>query len=158
MTGVHDRPKSGEEDAPASGRTVLVIGVFDLFHRGHLELLRSARSFGDRLVVVVNGDAFTTQYKRKPIYSEEDRHAIVSALREVDIALVSNSADARPVIELHAIDVIVHGDDWDHQSYLKQICVDEEYLRRHAVEMKYVPYYPGISTSAIIRRMREEPL
>ena len=149
-----DRMDQKQAALPAA-RTVLVIGVFDLFHRGHLELLRSARELGDRLVVVVNGDEFTARYKRRPIFSEDDRLAIVASLKEVDCAVVSNSPDARPVIEEHDVDLIVHGDDWDHQGYLKQICVDEAYLKGRAIEMRYVPYYPHISTSTIIDRIRE---
>ena len=44
-----------------STKTVLVIGVFDLFHRGHVEFLRRARQLGNRLIVVVNGDEFVSE-------------------------------------------------------------------------------------------------
>lgn len=138
----------------ADGKTVLVIGVFDLFHRGHVELLKNARALGDRLVVVINGDAFTSAYKRKPIFSEDDRLHIVQSLKVVDVAVVSNSPDVKPFIEQYGIDLIVHGDDWDHASYLRQICVDEEYLKRHHVEMAYLPYYQGLSTSGLIGEIR----
>lgn len=137
-------------------RTVLVIGVFDLFHRGHLELLRSAKRLGDKLVVVVNGDEFVSRYKRKPIFSEDDRLAIVSSMRDVDLALVSNSPDARPVIEEHSIDIVVHGDDWEHASYLEQICIDEDYLKSRGIEMAYLPYHQGVSTSGIIQQLSEK--
>lgn len=138
-----------------STKTVLVIGVFDLFHRGHVEFLRRARQLGDRLIVVVNGDEFVSRYKRKPVFSEDDRLAIVASLRDVDFAFISNSPDARPVIEEQEIDLIVHGDDWEHASYLKQICVDQAYLDSRRIEMKYVPYYAGVSTSEIIERIRD---
>ena len=95
------------------------------------------------------------RYKRKPIFSEDDRLAIVASLRDVDLAFISNSPDARPVIEKHEIDLIVHGDDWEHASYLKQICVDQDYLDSRSIEMKYVPYYAGVSTSEIIERIRD---
>jgi glycerol-3-phosphate cytidylyltransferase len=138
----------------AAARTpVLVVGVFDLFHRGHVELLRKAREFGDRLLVVVNGDAFTSAYKRKPFQSEEDRLQIVLACRYVDFALVSNIADVKPIVEKFNIRSIVHGDDWEHSSYLRQICVDENYLRQKSIAMHYTPYYKGESTSGIIARI-----
>lgn len=133
--------------------TILVIGVFDLFHRGHVELLRNARAFGDRLVVVINGDEFTARYKRRPIMSEEDRLEIVKATRFVDDAVISNSPDAKPIIEAFDVTAIVHGNDWNHESYLRQICVDEAYLRTRGVELIYTPYYPGESTSGIIARI-----
>lgn len=138
-----------------AGKPVLVSGVFDLFHRGHLELLRTARSLGDSLVVIVNSDDLTSRYKRQPVYSQDDRLAIVKSFREVDAAYIVHSSDARPIIEEHGIRVVVHGDDWEHESYMKQICVDEDYLREHSCELKYVPYYPHISTSDIISRIRD---
>ncbi len=146
---------SQQGELAVSTKTVLVIGVFDLFHRGHVEFLRRARQLGNRLIVVVNGDEFVSRYKRKPIFSEDDRLAIVASLRDVDLAFISNSPDARPVIEKHEIDLIVHGDDWEHASYLKQICVDQDYLDSRSIEMKYVPYYAGVSTSEIIERIRD---
>ncbi len=133
-----------------------MIGVFDLFHRGHVEFLRRARRLGDRLIVVVNGDEFVSRYKRTPIFSEDDRLAIVKSLRDVDLAFISNSPDARPAIEEHGINLIVHGDDWEHASYLKQICVEQDYLDSKSIEMKYVPYHAGVSTSGIIERIREK--
>ena len=47
-------------------KVVYVIGSFDLFHRGHVELLRRARALGDRLIVAINGDDIVEKYKRRP--------------------------------------------------------------------------------------------
>jgi glycerol-3-phosphate cytidylyltransferase len=135
---------------------ILVVGVFDLLHRGHVELLRAARALGDRLFVIVNGDELTSRYKRRPIYSEVDRHAIVSALASVDVAVVSNDNDIKPYIEKFKITKVVHGDDWPHEKYLTQICCSEQYLAEKGVEIVYTPYWPGVSTSATIRAMRQE--
>jgi len=132
-------------------KNVLVVGVFDLFHRGHVELLRRARSFGDRLVVIVNGDALTSEYKRKPMFSEVDRCEIIKSLRFVDDVVISNEFDVKPFIETHAINVIVHGDDWPHEAYLKQIRCTPEYIAERRIEMVYLEYYAGISTSKILR-------
>lgn len=134
---------------------ILIVGVFDLFHRGHLEFLKKAQNYGKNLYVLINGDEFTAKYKRKPIYSEEDRKEIISALSFVHQVDVTNSADIKPYIEEHKIDVILHGDDWEHESYLKQICVTQEYLDEHGVTVEYTSYYPGISTSSILERVQE---
>ena len=64
-----------------SSKVVLVVGVFDLFHTGHVNLLRRSKELGDRLVIVVNGDALTSSYKRAPVMSEQDRLNVVSACR-----------------------------------------------------------------------------
>ena len=136
----------------SSPNVVLVVGVFDLFHVGHLELLKRARNMGDSLIVAVNGDSFTRSYKRRPIVDEESRCSIVAACRYVDSAFVTNSADVKPILEQYAISTIVHGDDWEHESYMKQICVTEDYLRARGIMIKYTPYYRGDSTSTIIAR------
>jgi glycerol-3-phosphate cytidylyltransferase len=133
-------------------KNVLIVGVFDLFHRGHLEFIKQAKSYGDSLFVIVNGDAFTSEYKRRPVYSEEDRKAIIESLRFVDDVIISNCADIKPYIEKYDIDVIFHGDDWEHDSYMRQICVDDDYLLKNNVRIEYTSYYPGISTSEIINK------
>lgn len=147
---VEDTTVGNQPGHHRKNKVALVIGVFDLFHRGHLELLRRAMSFGDKLIVVVNGDEFTSGYKRRPIFSEEDRLEIVKSIKGVDVAVLSNSPDAKPVIERYGVNVIIHGDDWDHDSYLKQICVEDAYLETNGIEMHYTPYYEGVSTSSII--------
>lgn len=134
-------------------KNVLVVGVFDLFHRGHLEFIKSARACGDNLFVVINGDEMTTKYKRRPIFREQDRKEIVAALKFVDEVVISNSFDIKPYIEQFSIDAIVHGDDWPHEEYLKQVCCTQEYLNGRGVEMVYLKYYEGVSTSEIIDRL-----
>jgi len=134
---------------------VLIVGVFDLFHRGHLEFLKKAKNYGENVYVLINGDEFTTQYKRKPIYSERDRAEIISALGFIYQVDITNSPDIKPYLEEHDINVILHGDDWEHESYLKQICVTQTYLDQRAIKVEYTSYYPHISTSAILDRVQE---
>lgn len=136
-------------------KNVLVVGVFDLFHRGHLELLAKASSHGERLFVIVNGDELTSSYKRKPIFSEDDRLEIVSSISYVHKAVISNSYDVKPYIESYDIDAIVHGDDWPHQDYIRQIMCTDSYIVSKNIQMIYTPYYRGISTSGIINMIRE---
>jgi cytidyltransferase-like protein len=68
-------------------RNIYVIGVFDLFHRGHVELLKKARELGSKLIVAVNGDRLTAKYKRPPMYNERDRLALLLSCRYVDEGL-----------------------------------------------------------------------
>ncbi len=140
-----------------SSGTVMVIGVFDLFHRGHLELLRKASAFGDRLVVVVNGDRLVGKYKRKPVLHERDRLAIVQALRWVDEAIISNRFDVKPWVRKFRPAKIVHGDDWPRDGYLRQIRMKESDLRRYGVELVFVPYYRGATTTGLLRQIQSAP-
>ena len=79
-------------------KVVYVIGSFDLFHRGHVELLRRARALGDRLIVAINGDDIVEKYKRRPYIKEDDRLAVVQACRYVDEAFVIHTFDNKEVI------------------------------------------------------------
>ena len=134
---------------------VLVVGVFDLFHVGHVAMLRAARSLGDRLVVIVNGDRLTAAYKRPPITSEGDRLAVLQACRYVDDAEVSNEYSIRDAVVRHGVTKIVHGDDWEIESYKKQVRCDDAFLAEHGAEVVLIPYFAGVSTSEIIRMCAE---
>ncbi|HUQ65645.1 MAG TPA: iron-containing alcohol dehydrogenase [Flavitalea sp.] len=137
-------------------KNVYVIGVFDMFHRGHVEFLRKAKSLGDRLIIAVNGDQMVGEYKRKPLISETDRLEIIKACKFVDDAFIIRQFDNKCFIEKYDIDAIVHGSDWERQSYLEQICVTEDYLKKHNVDLVFVPYTSGVSTSGIIKKIRTE--
>ena len=88
-------------------KVVYVIGSFDLFHRGHVELLRRARALGDRLIVAINGDDIVEKYKRRPYIKEDDRLAVVQACRYVDEAFVIHTFDNKEVICKYGINIIV---------------------------------------------------
>jgi glycerol-1-phosphate dehydrogenase [NAD(P)+] len=137
-------------------KNVYVIGVFDMFHRGHVEFLKKAKSLGDRLIIAVNGDQMVGEYKRKPIMSEQDRLEIIKSCRFVDDAFIIRQFDNKCYLEKHNIDAIVHGSDWERQSYLEQICVTEDYLKERNIDLVFVPYTSGVSTSGIIKRIRSE--
>lgn len=66
------------------GRIVMTSGGFDPIHPGHASCLIESKSYGDTLVVVVNGDAFLTAKKGKPFMDLATRSAVVSCIREVD--------------------------------------------------------------------------
>lgn len=138
-------------------KTVYVIGVFDLFHRGHLEMLRRARQLGDRLVVAVNGDDFTESYKRRPLYSETDRAEIVGSLSVVDHVFIKKDADHSKELLSFEVSCVVHGDDWTGDSYLRQIGVSQDFVNEHGIEMVYIPYWQGISTSSLISTIKSVP-
>lgn len=137
-----------------SKKNVYVIGVFDLFHRGHLELLKKAKRLGDRLIVAINGDEMVSNYKRKPLFNEEDRLEIISNLKIVDEAFIINQFDNKRILLDFKVDVIVHGTDWDRNSYLKQIRVTESFLHENDISLELVPYTNGISTSDLIRTIK----
>lgn len=125
--------------------------VADLFHYGHVHFLEQAREYGDTLVVGVHSDETVASYKRLPIMTMEERIASVRTCRFVDEVI----ADADLIITHeylaeHEIDLVVHGDDLNRAMLGKLYGVP--------IEMgifRTVPYTPGISTTEIIRRIRE---
>jgi len=136
-------------------KTVYVIGVFDLLHRGHLELLKRAAKLGDKLIVAINGDEMVASYKRRPFYSENDRLALIEAFSCVDESFIIREYDNKEYITRYGINKIVHGDDWDRESYMKQIRVTDEFLQKNNCELVLLPYTAGISTSGLIERIKE---
>ena len=140
--GSSPRPRARKDSRPGgpalSAKTVLVIGVFELFHRGHVEFLRRARRLGDRSIVV----SMATSSSRDTSARQFSPKMIALRLlnpKKRPPCLHQQFTRRPPAIEEHGINLIVHGDDWEHASYLKQICVDQDYLDSKSIEMKYVP-------------------
>lgn len=134
-----------------SGRMrVYVDMVGDLFHPGHVELLRQARSLGDWLVVGVLSDDVAAAYKRRPIMTLDERVAVLRACRYVD-EVVPDAPDVvtTEFLAAHDISLVVHGDDIsDHavQTLYSDVAA--------AGKLRLVRCEPGISTTDIIRRAR----
>lgn len=135
--------------------TVYVIGVFDLFHTGHVELLRKAKELGNKLIVAINCDKMVASYKRKPFFNENDRLTIVNACKYVDEVFVICQYDNKEIIKKYNISKIIHGDDWESGSYMDQIRVTPDFLEQNNCELVLLPYTKGISTSALIKRIKE---
>tara|TARA_R100000808_G_C2147499_1_gene155472 strand:- start:1329 stop:1736 length:408 start_codon:yes stop_codon:yes gene_type:complete len=132
---------------------VYVDMVADLFHVGHLNLIQSARKFGDTLIVGIHSDEDVSSYKRMPIINEKDRYEMVRSCRYVDEVIEEAPLKiTKEFLEKNKIDFVVHGDD-----------VSDELKRQHQVPLelgivKYVPYTKGVSTTEIIGKIRETKL
>ena len=129
---------------------VYVDMVADLFHYGHVNFLRQARKHGDYLLVGVHADETVMRYKRRPIFSMEERVASVEGCRYVDEVIPNAPLTIdRAWIERHDIDLILHGDDFSSEM--------KELYYKTPIEMgiyRSVGYTPEISTTKIIARIR----
>ncbi|MBW7868447.1 MAG: FAD synthase [Brumimicrobium sp.] len=134
---------------------IYVIGVFDLFHAGHVELLRRAKELGDKLIVAINGDDMVASYKRRPFFQEEDRLKIIQSCKYVDEAFIIREYDNKEYIQKYKITQIVHGDDWEENSYMNQICVTPDFLKQNNCKLVLLPYTKGVSTSDLIKKIKE---
>ena len=127
-------------------------GVFDLFHVGHLNILRSARALCDRLIVGVSTDELTFQYKKKhPIVPFAERIEIVRALSCVDAAIRRDVRDKYDEWRRLKFNVVFVGDDWydcdDWRGW-------EDRLDVQGVSVVYLPNTPHTSTSSIVEKIR----
>ena len=125
--------------------------VADLFHFGHVEFLRRARALGDHLTVGLVTDRRAASYKRRPVLSYVERERVLAACRYVDdiLPLDENVTDAFMRAGDFAIRAYGAACEREHERYLETHFKDMDpgYLRR-------IPYTPGISTSALIARIR----
>lgn len=121
-------------------KKVITYGTFDLFHVGHLNILKRAKALGDYLVVAVSSDKFNAIKGKKAYHSVADRVAILEAIQFVDEVIVEEGWDQKVNdIQEHNIDLFVMGDDWEGKfDYLKELC-----------EVVYLPRTEGISTTKI---------
>ncbi len=121
-------------------KTVITYGTFDLFHMGHLNIIKRAAKLGDYLIVAVSSDAFNASKGKKAYYSEQDRVAILESIRYVDKVILETSWDQkREDIEKYNVDTFVMGNDWQGKfDDLRSYC-----------EVVYLPRTQGISTSKI---------
>lgn len=126
--------------------TVITFGTFDLFHIGHVNILRRAAEAGGRLVVGVSSDALNVEKKgRPPVYSQSDRMQIVRCMRFVDDVFLETSLELkREYIKRFKADTLIMGDDWkDRFDFCKDLC-----------EVLYLPRTRDISTTEIKSTIR----
>lgn len=122
-------------------------GVFDMFHIGHLNILRRAKEKCDFLIVGVSTDECVMSYKKKvPIIPFEERVEIVKAIRYVDDVVPQENMDKMDAWQKLKFDVMFHGDDWKGTDLYKSI---EEKFKEVGVEIVYLPHTEGISSTML---------
>ena len=124
-------------------KKVITYGTFDLFHFGHLELLRRSKELGDYLVVAVSTDEFNTIKEKKCIYPFEHRKKIVEAIKFVNEVIPErNWGQKCQDILTYKIDIFTMGNDWEKKfDDLKKLC-----------KVVYLPRTQNISTTLIKRK------
>lgn len=103
-------------DKAPGRRRVMAAGVFDLLHLGHVHYLTEARKMGDELVVVVSTDVMVARRKHQPIIPQEQRLALVAALKPVDVAILGSPVDQMQSVAAVQPDVIALGYDDYHRA------------------------------------------
>lgn len=125
-------------------------GVYDMFHIGHLNVLKNAKSLCDYLIVGVSTDDVVIKNKRKnPIIPFEDRMEIVSAIKYVDevVPQTDYSVENKIITAQNLnINIMFVGDDWKGTEKWNRI---ENKLNNIGVKVIYLPHTDGISSSML---------
>ena len=126
-------------------------GVYDLFHIGHLNLLKNAKGMCDKLVVGVTVDELVTYKGKKPMIPFEDRIEIVRSIKYVDAAVPQYDMDKLTACKKLGATMLFVGDDWyatdKWQEYEKQ-------FEENGIKIVYFPYTKGISSTAITAALK----
>jgi len=141
------------ENARKRGKKIVFTnGCFDILHRGHIDYLKAAEAFGDILVVGLNTDASVKRIKDKgrPITTEDDRAAIVSALRFVDAVCLFDEDTPLELIKAIKPDVLVKGSD-----YSVETIVGYDEVTKNGGQVVTIPLTVGKSTTALIQWIKE---
>lgn len=125
-------------------------GAYDMFHIGHLNIINTAKEQCDFLIVGVNSDALVQAYKNKtPVICETDRKKIVENIKAVDKCIVTSTLDKVEMLNKLHFQAIFIGDDWKGSS---RWCETEEILKKYGVDVIFLPYTNGISSTGLRTR------
>lgn len=126
-------------------KTVITYGTFDLFHIGHVNLLKRAKEFADKLIVGISTDEFNQIKGKTTLVPFEHRAAVVASCRYVDQVIAESSWEQKVMdIKQFGIDIFVIGDDWQGKfDELRAFC-----------EVRYLPRTRNISSSSIKQTMQ----
>lgn len=126
-------------------------GVYDMFHVGHLNILKRAKELCDYLIVGVTTDELCIKYKnKKPIISEVDRMKIVSAIKYVDLVVSQIDMDKLSAVKKYKADVVFVGSDW---KGTKQWVNYEKEFNSIGVDVVYLPHTDGVSSTELRRKL-----
>ena len=122
-------------------------GVFDMFHVGHLNILKKAKEQCDYLIVGVSTDECVRSYKNKDtVIPFEQRIEIVRSIKYVDEVVAQTTMDKMDAWKKLNFNKIFHGDDWKNSEMYKKIIND---FRKVGVEVVFLPYTDGISSTIL---------
>ncbi len=126
-------------------------GVFDMFHIGHLNILRRAKERCDYLIVGVSTDECVESYKNhSPMIPYEQRSAIVAAIKYVDEVVPQVTMDKLSFLKERHFDVMFHGDEWKGTELYNQY---EEEFAKYGARIEYLSHTEGISSTMLRERI-----
>src|SRR3954468_21208693 len=139
-----------EQWKAAGERVVFTNGCYDILHPGHVRLLESARSLGDRLILALNTDPSVQRLKgrARPFFNEKPRAELAASLEAVDAVVFFDEETPRQLIAAVLPDVLVKGADWNH------FVAGREEVEAAGGQVVNLPLEPGYSTTAIAEQVQ----
>ena len=131
-------------------------GVYDLFHIGHLNLIRNAKGMCDKLIVGVTADDLVRYKNKKAVIPHNERIEIVRAIEYVDSVVQQENMDKFEMWRKLKFDVMFVGDDWFDTQKWEEI---EEKFKEVGVRIVYFPYTKGTSSTLLndtLKKLRIE--
>lgn len=122
-------------------------GTFDMFHIGHLNLLKHAKEYCDILIVGVNADDLVQEYKHKtPVINQEERAEILQSIRYVDNVVICHTLKKTEMHSWLHFDAIFIGDDWKGNARWVET---EKNLKEKGADVVYLSYTKGVSSTIL---------
>ncbi len=121
-------------------------GVYDLFHIGHLNLLKSAKGMCDKLIVGVTVDELVAYKGKKAMIPFEDRIEIIRSIKYVDAAIPQHDMDKLSACKKIGAQILFVGDDWYGTEKWQEY---EKEFAEAGIKIVYFPYTKGISSTKI---------
>lgn len=130
---------------------VFTNGCFDIIHPGHIDLLRSARALGTKLVVGINSDDSVRRIKGepRPYMTQDDRAAVLQGLRFVDEVRIFDEATPETLIKQIKPDILVKGGDWK----INEI-VGADFVQSNGGKVFSLPLKSGYSSTAVVEKIK----
>lgn len=129
-------------------------GTYDLFHIGHLNILKNAKNYCDFLIVAVSTDDLVNQYKNHlPIIPFNERCAIVSAIKYVDKVIPQTDMNKLKAALDNNINVMFVGSDWQGTEKWNNI---EKELKKYNIDVIYLPHTEGVSSTILRKKIKGE--
>lgn len=123
-------------------------GVYDMFHVGHLNVIKKAKENCDYLIVAISTDELVQKYKNKtPIIPYNERKKIVDSIKYVDEVVSQETRDKIEAFEKYKFDVMFVGDDWKGSDVFET--VDRYMKEKGAIGVRYLPYTKETSSTML---------
>jgi len=130
-------------------KVVFTNGVFDILHKGHIELFKFSKQLGDKLIVAINDDVSVRKLKgaSRPINSQIDRKKVLDSVRDIDEVIIFDG-DLLKIREQINPHVVVKGGEWTSEEVRKRDKIPSN------TEIKIFPFLENYSTTGILKKAK----